>query len=248
MPVTERAICLRRQDFSETSQIVTFLTAGHGKVGVIAKGIKRGKRAAAIDLLSVGNIVYIEKADTLSILSQWYEEYAWPQIRADMSAWYRAMFVAELVDRLLEPHEAVPGLLERVTRVLHDVGRWPDAAVSLARFTENFLTDTGLVPNMSQCVSCAADVSSDSRVVYVSATQGGVVCDKCAPRVRDKVRARGSTIRFLQHGDDCDPVRAAAALRLQLYYIRHVLDRPLRTQAMIDQDMQSLRQRGQPGG
>ncbi|MCH7814056.1 MAG: recombination protein O N-terminal domain-containing protein, partial [Planctomycetes bacterium] len=42
--ISERAVVLRRVDYSETSQVLVLLTRGHGKVRAIAKGIKRSTR------------------------------------------------------------------------------------------------------------------------------------------------------------------------------------------------------------
>ncbi|GAG45812.1 unnamed protein product, partial [marine sediment metagenome] len=48
------AICLRASDYSETSQVVAFLTRAEGVVRLLAKGAKRAKSKSggALDLLS----------------------------------------------------------------------------------------------------------------------------------------------------------------------------------------------------
>ena len=60
----EPAICIRATDYSETSQVVCFLTRGAGLVRLLAKGSKRAKSATggAIDLLSEGDLVFIAAA------------------------------------------------------------------------------------------------------------------------------------------------------------------------------------------
>ncbi len=58
--ISDRAIVLRRLDYSETSQILALFTREYGQVRVIAKGIKRSTRsrfAVGIDLLEVGQVV-----------------------------------------------------------------------------------------------------------------------------------------------------------------------------------------------
>ena len=54
---TDNAVCLRKLDYSETSQVLTLFTAGHGLVRVIAKGQKRStktKVGVGVDLLEWG--------------------------------------------------------------------------------------------------------------------------------------------------------------------------------------------------
>ena len=55
----EPAICLRTTDFSETSQVLHFLTRGQGVVHVLGKGTKRpkSKSGGAIDLMCEGEVV-----------------------------------------------------------------------------------------------------------------------------------------------------------------------------------------------
>ncbi len=57
-------LVVRLQDFSETSQIATFLTDRFGKVSVIAKGSKRPKSmtGGALDMLTLNEIVFSTSA------------------------------------------------------------------------------------------------------------------------------------------------------------------------------------------
>ena len=58
--VNDRCICLRKIEYSETSQILALFSRGHGLVRVIAKGAHRRTKAGAskfdggVDLLDVG--------------------------------------------------------------------------------------------------------------------------------------------------------------------------------------------------
>ena len=70
------AICLRKTDFSETSQVVTFFTRDAGKLGAMAKGARRKKSSfdGAIELFTYGEIVYSQKESakmaTLTVFHQ----------------------------------------------------------------------------------------------------------------------------------------------------------------------------------
>ena len=68
MQYRTRAICLRTADYSETSQVVHFLTRAHGLVRLLAKGAKRprSKSGGAIDLLSEGQVVYSETPEFMA--------------------------------------------------------------------------------------------------------------------------------------------------------------------------------------
>lgn len=56
------AIILRRTDFGEADRILTLLTPDHGKLRLMAKGVRRikSKLAGGIELFSVSDITYIQ--------------------------------------------------------------------------------------------------------------------------------------------------------------------------------------------
>ena len=75
---TDSAICIRKLDWSETSQIVVLITEGHGKVSATAKGAKRqspstlAKFSGGIELLTAGEAVLITKPTAdLANLIEW---------------------------------------------------------------------------------------------------------------------------------------------------------------------------------
>lgn len=59
--VTAQAIVLTRTDYGEADRILTMLTPNHGKLRVLAKGVRRvkSKLAGGIELFSVSDIVFI---------------------------------------------------------------------------------------------------------------------------------------------------------------------------------------------
>ena len=76
--VTDRSICLRKTEYSETSQILTLFTREHGLLRVIAKGAHRRTKAGAskfdggVDLLDIGSAVFShDLAKDLSTLCEW---------------------------------------------------------------------------------------------------------------------------------------------------------------------------------
>ena len=60
--VSDRCLCLRKTEYSETSQILTLLSRNHGLLRVIAKGAHRTTKAGAskfgggIDLLDLADV------------------------------------------------------------------------------------------------------------------------------------------------------------------------------------------------
>src|SRR5690606_27473744 len=63
-------IVLRRTNFKEADRIITVLTPDHGKVSVIAKGVRRAKSklAGGVELFSLSEITYLPGRSSLSTL------------------------------------------------------------------------------------------------------------------------------------------------------------------------------------
>ncbi len=70
--IATKAIVLSRIDFGETGRILTLLTERHGKLGVLAKGVRKpkSKLAGGVELFSVSDVVYFEgKSDIKTLVS-----------------------------------------------------------------------------------------------------------------------------------------------------------------------------------
>ncbi len=67
---TAKGIVLRRTDFGEADRILTFLTDDHGKVSVIAKGVRKAKAklAGSVELFSVSDLVILPGRKDVSTL------------------------------------------------------------------------------------------------------------------------------------------------------------------------------------
>ena len=76
--VSDRCICLRKTEYSESSQILTLIARTQGIVRVMAKGAHRRTKAGAsrfdggIDLLDLGHAVFsADPSRELALLTDW---------------------------------------------------------------------------------------------------------------------------------------------------------------------------------
>src|SRR5258706_1077183 len=115
------AVCLRKVDFSETSQVLRFFTPESGKINCIAKGSKRKKSAflAPFELLSVYDLIRIEKRPgTLDILTKAERVRSFTKLRADYPRYVAACYAAEFTDEFAPEGQQVEGLYEQLIQVL----------------------------------------------------------------------------------------------------------------------------------
>lgn len=244
----EPAICLRAHDYSETSQVVHFLTRGAGAVRLLAKGTKRpkSKSLGAIDLLSEGDLVFSGAGKlTLGTLMEFTETVSHLGLRRDARRLNVAMFLLELVAEMLgeaDPHVEVFDLLHNAMARLGQEGA-PVRAV-LAYFQWRLLRHVGLLGQLSDCVSCGAAVLAapadsardPSANLYFSSLQGGLLCEACEAAAVEKYRVDGdalaaiATLTAIEAGEKAAlPDKPATALsRLLNYHITQQLGKPLK--------------------
>ena len=111
----DRAICLRKYDYSETSQILTLFGRQSGIVRVIAKGAHRRTKAGAskfdggVDLLDIGDCVYIERDRELSTLTEWKLLSGNLTLRRSLRGVILGQSIAEIITLLLAERESSVG-------------------------------------------------------------------------------------------------------------------------------------------
>src|SRR5213595_3273080 len=126
--VRDRCICLRKVEYSETSQILTLLSRDHGLLRVIAKGAHRTTKAGAsrfgggIDLLDVGEAVFIHAPEKeLATLCEWTLGDGHLALRHNLRAVYLGLYAAELVATLIEEHDPHAELFDRLQQTLGEL-------------------------------------------------------------------------------------------------------------------------------
>jgi len=202
MRYREPAICLRATDFSETSQVVAFLTRGAGVVRLMAKGTKRpkSKSGGAIDLLSEGDLVYtLSRSGGLGTLVEFSETTARREIRSDAARLNAALYLIELVGAMLaadDPHPEVFDLLHNA--LLRLAGADAPVLAVVAYFLWRLLRHVGLLGAMDRCVACGKpSAGAEGSTLWFSSVRGGLLCGRCAEGGSERIRLDGPTMAAL---------------------------------------------------
>ncbi len=179
-----KGIVISRIDYSETSQIVSFVTNEYGKLKVIAKGIKRPKNRldGTLDLLAHCEFLFIEKPNTdLHILTYCEVLETFPELRGDPAKGEVAFAVAALLDRFVQPGERGGESYVLAVESLRAVSSAREKPFrQLAAFIAGLLRIHGLLPVTGHCVQCRRSISGGA-VVAFSGKLGGMVCRGCIP-------------------------------------------------------------------
>jgi DNA repair protein RecO (recombination protein O) len=199
--VSDRCVCLRKTEYSETSQILTLFGRDHGIVRVIAKGAHRRTKAGAskfdggIDLLDIGQAVFTHASDReLGTLTEWSLREGHLDLHRNLRAIYLGLYAAELTGMLFEEHDPHADLYDRLQHLLLEL---PSAKTEEAflSFELDLLRESGYLPELSLCISCGQAIAER---VYFSPSNSGTVCRNCEMATPDRIEIDPRLLRLVQ--------------------------------------------------
>jgi DNA repair protein RecO (recombination protein O) len=202
--VHDRCICLRKVEYSETSQILLLMAREHGLQKVVAKGAHRRTKAGSskfdggADLLDVGEAVFTQRVERdMGLLTEWSLREGHLGLRRNLRGIYLGLYGAELVSLLFEEHDPHPDVFDRLEATLADLAT-PRAEEAFLAFELDLLRDSGYLPEMQACVNCGAALDGRDAVAYFSPARGGVACRNCEGVLPDRIEIDARLLGLLQ--------------------------------------------------
>ena len=178
-PVKTEAVVLRSLRYGEADRILHLYTPRRGKVGAIAKGVRRARSRFGGRLepfFRLDLILHEGRSELLTVTSA--ETVAgYPRLREDAVALDTAARACDAVSRLFdttEPHPDVYNLLCNELALLDADSSRAGHANQLA-FRLKLLLAAGLAPQLAACASCG----EREHLTGFSGAAGGVVCSAC---------------------------------------------------------------------
>lgn len=177
------AIVLRTMRYGEADRILHLYTPGRGRVGAIAKGVRRAKSRFGGRLepfFRLDLVLYQGRSDLLTVTSA-ETLAAYPRLREDRRALETASKACDAVSRLFEtsdPNPAVYHLLaNELALVEGGVGgdRSHATQANQLAFRLKLLLAAGLAPQLGGCAVCG----DREHLSGFSGAAGGTVCGAC---------------------------------------------------------------------
>ena len=194
---TDEGIVLRRVNYGEADRILTVLTRGHGKVGGIARGVRKAgsRMAAQTDLFERSRMQLAEGRGELLVLTQAQRASGPPAgLATDARRSACAAVVAELTDRVLEGHHPDGAVYVMVAESLDELGDPErDPRRALVWFARQMIDRLGYAPELQQCVSCSRRLAEAPAAF--SPAGGGLLCPDCR---RDDPTAIDCPVRVIK--------------------------------------------------
>ena len=238
----DRAVVLRKLDYGEADRIFTLLTRTHGKVGAIAKGVRKpeSKLGPSLELYGHIDVLLAKGRGELDVVAQ-VERLPMERMKGEMERMAHAALIAELAERVCEDRHPVDGVYELTVMALDELAREDDPRRATAYFLMAALDLLGYAPQLSECATCGKPLQAVP--APFSAAAGGFLCMDCAmPGMRLVPLAAIKVLRLMAAGDlatyrrlKLDPSLTDAMEQVLTAQLEHHLDRRLKSLQFLHQ-------------
>jgi DNA repair protein RecO (recombination protein O) len=177
------------------------LTRTHGKVGAIAKGVRRpeSKLGPSLELYGHVDVLLAKGRGDLDVVAQ-AQRVPGYRIEGDVSRMAHAALIAELAERVCEDRHPLDGVYEMTVTALDELSRETDARRASAWFLMTALDLLGYAPQLFACVSCERVLAA--KPAAFSPDAGGFLCDACALPAMELVPLSAiKVLRLMASGD-----------------------------------------------
>ncbi len=177
------AIALKITNYSNTSQIIQFMTDRFGKVGVIAKGSRnpKSKMQGVLQNLSQYEIVIYKKANTLSLLKEVYTTEDNKELFDDIYRTASAQAAAEVYLQLIFEENDYRSFYDLLHDFLNYLKKLDERFIIIFwRFLLRVASYLGFSMEFNSCVVCS-ETALDA-MHGISFHKNGFICKKCAKK------------------------------------------------------------------
>ncbi len=188
-------LVLRIRPYGESDKLVTLFTLEEGKVPALARGAKKtGSRlSGVVDSFSRGDYL-LYRGRSLATIQQASLLESFPAIREDVSLYFTALYICELLEKVLEEHHPAKAVYSLALETLYALSGGDGSRELVTRgFELLLLNELGYCPSLSGCVEC----HGQEPPFIISPAAGGLLCPVCRGTERGISLSPGS-IALLQ--------------------------------------------------
>ncbi len=174
----DQGVVLRTYRLGEADRIVVLVTAGHGKVRAVAKGIRktRSRFGGRLEPIAHAALLLYEGRE-LDIITQAETIDHFRPIRDDLARMNDAMAMLEAVDQVAQERKADVRLYQLLVGALRALAERRSPLLVPAFFWK-LLTHEGAGPLLDECAGCGAPAAQVELVAFDLA-EGGALCAGC---------------------------------------------------------------------
>lgn len=176
---------------------IVLLTKERGKIAAFAKGARRlnSPHLAVCQPFSFGQFSLYEGRTSYNLQSAEITNY-FTELRQDLEGIYLAMYFCEFADYLTQENNDESTILKLLYQTLRALTK-KTIPFRLVRaiYEIKVLAYNGQAMQVFSCVKCG----SEENMASFLSSSGGVLCEKCAQMVRNRIKISQSTLYAMQY-------------------------------------------------
>lgn len=240
MILKTQAIVLRMIPFSETSRIVTWFTADHGRLTTILKGAQRPKSPflGQVDLFYTCELLfYLRLHQGVHIVKECSPLETRPALRFRWRAAACASYCSHLAARIAPPYAPHPQLFRLINATLDALAESQNLETCLYWFELKLMAAMGVAPQLNACLQCKRPLNAPDEVTgkpagrqalpLFSCARGGVLCGECAGAPGEKMEKITpdvlNLLRFWQQARSWSSARVSRCSPRQFREVERIL-------------------------
>lgn len=147
-------IIIKRVNLGEADRILTAFTKRHGKIRVLAKGVRRvhSRRGPNVELFN-RVVLFVHKGKTFDIVTEAQVQETFVHLRNDLQRIGLAYYVCELVDSLCAEEQPHPQVFSLFTETLRNLNKR-----IIQAFEQQLLFELGFLPRHSAYANLRTDL------------------------------------------------------------------------------------------
>ena len=171
----DTGVVLRTYKLGEADRIVVLMTAAHGKVRAVAKGVRKTKSRFGGRLEPLNHVsLLLYEGRELDIVSQVETIDSLGPLLHDLDRLTQGLALLEAIDQLAQERDPAPHLYRMLVGALRTLEGRPSPLVVPA-FYWKLLAAEGLRPELDACTRCG----ETEGIVAFDMHEGGVLCRAC---------------------------------------------------------------------
>ncbi len=191
-----RGIVLRTHKLGESDRIITILTNHYGKIGAVAKGVRKTKSKFGSRLEPFTHVdLVLYKGRNLDIVTQAEIINAFSGIRDNFDRITYGSAMLDLVNKVSVEGERDIALYNLLLKSLDVLSRAKkNFRLLLIAFDIKLMAISGFMPKLGHCALCKKKPGAK---LHFSFEWGGIICDECSPADKNSIIATPTAIETL---------------------------------------------------
>ncbi len=193
----------------ETSRITTLFSRQTGKLAVIAKGARKGKKNQTSGNLEPPSLIeaqiYFKPTRSVQILGQTNLLIGYRKIKSDLTLTTYAASILQLVNQIVLDNEPNSELFDIVMKSIENLEKESlDPRLNLWQFIHKMIGALGYEIDLWSCPVCGKSIAEINIMNHLGYESGAIACANCKMDLRNSSGLSGESVQILRQLDRGD--------------------------------------------